>query len=393
MLCVDVVPSSTFPKFRLGALKLTVFTGDTPVPLIASVVGDGPALLTIDTDPPALPFAAGLNSTPKLDVCPAAIVIGRLAPLVLNPVPLTFNWLTVSVADPVLRICTVWVLSAPTTTEPKLTLPGVNVTAACWHVPLTATTALVPCAVATVTVPVTFSAAPGAKLSVKVADCPAPIVAFVAIPLAVTSDAFTLTDETVTLAFPEFVIVTLLLALVPALTFPKFTLSGLAVIVAVAPSPDPLSATVLGEFGALLAMDTLPPALPADSGANCTTNVVLFPALTVAGVFSPDTLYPVPFTPICEIVRSALPEFVTVNICDFDCPAVTLPNAYVVGDTLSPACEPLPPSGTLNGEFSPSLVITRLPAREPPADGVNNTLNVSVCPGTSSTGVGIPLAE
>ena len=113
-----------------------------------------------------------------------------------------------------------------------------------------------------------FSAASGAKVKFNVALFPAPITVFGAIPLADTSEALTVTDETVTLEFPVFVIVADLFAVLPAFTLPKFTLVGLAVIVDVAPVPEAVNATPVGEFGALLRIETVPFTFPAASGEN-----------------------------------------------------------------------------------------------------------------------------
>lgn len=48
--------------------------------------------------------------------------------------------------------------------------------------------------------------------------------------------------------------------------------------------PVPLNAIVAGETGALLVIEILPGALPADVGANVTVKVRFEPALMVVGV-------------------------------------------------------------------------------------------------------------
>ena len=60
--------------------------------------------------------------------------------------------------------------------------------------------------------------------------------------------------------------------------------------VLVAATPVPLSATVAGEFGALLAILTVPDRLPAVVGANTALNVTLAPGATVLGTLSPLTV-------------------------------------------------------------------------------------------------------
>lgn len=60
--------------------------------------------------------------------------------------------------------------------------------------------------------------------------------------------------------------------------------------------PVPLKDTVVGEFGALLVIVTLPVRLPAVVGANRTLNVAVPPAAIVVGRVSPLTLYAPPVT-------------------------------------------------------------------------------------------------
>ena len=65
--------------------------------------------------------------------------------------------------------------------------------------------------------------------------------------------------------------------------------------------PDPVKATVTGEFGPLFDEDTLPLTLPAEAGENLAVNDVLCPAPSVRGVVIPLTLKPVPEAVACEI--------------------------------------------------------------------------------------------
>lgn len=219
----------------------------------------------------------------------------------------------------------VCVFAVPTVTFPKLALPGVTVSAAWTALPLTGRTTLLPCELVTVTFPVTVSEAVGLKATFSVAFCPGAKVVGVDMPLIVTSFALTLICEMVTLELPLFVSVTLLELELPALTLPKLTAVGLADMVTVAAVPVPLKATTVGELGALLAMLTLPLSAPAVVGANRAENVVLCPAASVAGVFSPLALYPAPVTVSCAIVSAAVPVLVSVKLCDFVSPSTTLP--------------------------------------------------------------------
>lgn len=91
----------------------------------------------------------------------------------------------------------------------------------------------------------------------------------------------------VTFELPVLVSVTFWELELPALTFPKLKLVGLALSVIVDATPVPLKAIVAGEPGALLVMVTVPFKLPAVVGANTALKVVLAPAAKVVGVVRP----------------------------------------------------------------------------------------------------------
>ena len=112
---------------------------------------------------------------------------------------------------------------------------------------------------------------------------------------------------------PVFVIVSLWLEDVFVLMLPKAMLEELNESVFVAATPVPLNATVVGEFGALLTMFTVPARLPAVVGANTALKETLPPGATVLGRLKPLTVYPVALMLSCEIVKEAVPEFVIVN--------------------------------------------------------------------------------
>ena len=194
----------------------------------------------------------------------------------------------------------------------------------------------------------------------------------------------------VRLEFPLLVSVTLLELELPAFTLPKLRLVGLADSVTEAAIPVPLNEIVVGEFGALLVIVTVPARFPAVVGANTALNVVLAPAATVLGVASPFTLYPEPLTASCEIVSDALPVLVTVNVCDFVCPSTTLPKAKLAGETPNPACTPVPFTGIVRGDPLASLVTVTLPVALPAAVGANTMFNVAVDEGFKVAGVVMP---
>ena len=192
--------------------------------------------------------------------------------------------------------CMLCVLDVPSVTLPKLTLLGVMVSAGCRPVPVTAITTLVPCEVATVTLPVTLSDAVGLNTTVSDAVCPAVRASGVVIPLVLTSLALTETCEMVRLVFPLLVMVTLFELELPAFTLPKLRLVGLAVSDDVAVTPVPLRDTAAGEFGALLVIDRLPVTAPADAGANFSVKLLDCPAVKESGSVNPAVLNPLPVT-------------------------------------------------------------------------------------------------
>ena len=92
-----------------------------------------------------------------------------------------------------------------------------------------------------------------------------------------------------------------------------------------------LRAMVLGEWGALLTSETPPDALPVAVGANCTLKVLDCPAVRVRGEVSPLMLKPAPVTVACGMVKSAVPELVSVIVCVLVVPTTTLPKFTLGG--------------------------------------------------------------
>jgi hypothetical protein len=186
-------------------------------------------------------------------------------------------------------------------------------------------TVLAPCEFVTVAFPLTCSEASGLKVTFSVALCPALTLSGVVIPLAEKSFPLTLICEMVIVTLPVLAMVTLFELELPTLTEVKLKLLGVVDMVTVPATPVPLSATTVGELGALLEMLTLPDSTPAVFGANTTLNVALWPADNDAGVLGPVILKPVPLSAICATVNVAVPVFVKVKVCDLACPLITLP--------------------------------------------------------------------
>jgi len=144
------------------------------------------------------------------------------------------------------------------------------------------------------TLPVKLAAEPGAKLTVKEVFCPAASVSGTDRPVRLNPVPEALAAEIVTLAVPELLNVTVCVPLLPTSTFPKLKLEGLAVSVPC--TPNPLRATVAGEFGALLAIVSVPDALPVAVGAKVTVKELLAPGLIFRGKLAPLRLKAVPVT-------------------------------------------------------------------------------------------------
>jgi hypothetical protein len=126
-----------------------------------------------------------------------------------------------------------------------------------------------------------------------------------------------------------------------------------------------------GEDGALLVMEMLPAAFPADTGANCAVNVAFCPAGIVNGSDRPLKLKPEPEAVAAVIVTLAVPPFVSVIVCAALLPTATLPKATLAGLAVSCACTPVPLSAIDIGEPGALLVIETLPLALPVAAGEN----------------------
>ena len=93
-------PTTTLPKSKALGLMLS-WPGTVPVPDKEMVSVELEASEVNEIAPLAEPPAVGANVAPKVKLCPAIRVKGRLSPLMLNPLPLTFTCDTVIVVPPV----------------------------------------------------------------------------------------------------------------------------------------------------------------------------------------------------------------------------------------------------------------------------------------------------
>lgn len=200
-----------------------------------------------------------------------------------------------------------------------------------------------------------------------------------------------ITCEMVTLEFPELVSVRLCEALLPAFRLPKLSEVGLAESCSVGATPVPLSATLVGELGALLTSARLPEKVPAEAGANPTLKEAVPPGAMERGNESPDSVYPVPLSDAWVTLRVAEPGFCTVMVCVLLAPVMTLPKLIVEGATVMSGWTPAPVSEIVVGELVAVLTTLMLPATLPAAAGANPTLRERLWPAARVTAPEKPL--
>src|SRR3984885_15438718 len=94
----------------------------------------------------------------------------------------------------------------------------------------------------------------------------------------------------------------------------------------------PVIGTVRRANPALLEIEMVPLAAPAEVGATTALFVVLSPAAFVIGVVFPETLKSAPAAPTDESVRPSNPLFCPVTALELLAPAAPFPNAKLLGD-------------------------------------------------------------
>jgi hypothetical protein len=137
-------------------------------------------------------------------------------------------------------------------------------------------------------------------------------------PALRTNSPLLVPAEEITTLDPDAVTLLVKLLVEPTETLPKFNAEGeRASLPAAAPVPErEILALELDETTA-----RFPLTLPACNGANFTVNVMLCPAERLAGTVSPLRLNPVPLIEALEILRVAVPVFLTVTFSDALFPA------------------------------------------------------------------------
>ncbi len=166
--------------------------------------------------------------------------------------------------------------------------------------------------------------------------------------------------------------------LAPTTTFPKLTDAGLLASPGCVPAP--VKGMVIGEFGALLATEIVPVALPADVGENFVVKLMLCPGCIVCPVGDPTMVKPVPVTLAWLMVTLADPLLDKLTDADPLVPTATFPKLTDGGVLAKPACVPAPVNAIVIGEFGALLVIDMLPIAFPTDVGENFVVKLKLWP-------------
>jgi hypothetical protein len=236
--------------------------------------GEFVALLVTLTLPDTLPATVGAKRTFSVAVWLGVSIVPAFTPLALNPAPVAVTLVIVTFEFPLLVKITLKLLLLPSFTLPKFKLVGLapSKTVAAAPVPLKgiASGELGPLLTRD-TDPLTLPVVVGANAALKLVLAPAAIVAGIESPLIVKPAPDALAAEIVTLAVPLFFRLMVCELVLPVTTLPKLTLEGVGVSCACVPVP--LKGIVSGDPAALLVMEILPLALPADVGVNVALKV------------------------------------------------------------------------------------------------------------------------
>lgn len=292
---VALVPVVKLPKLSEVGDAESCRVGVTPVPESATTNGELGELFTSVRLPEKLPAEAGAKLTAKEDVPPGGTESGRASPEILKPVPDKSAWVRLRLAVPGLLMVRVCEPVEPTDTLPKLVLAGITEICGCTPVPLRVMVAgeLVALLV-TEMVPEKLPVVVGAKATLMEVDCPAERVRGRARPVTLNPLPVKVSCERVSAELPALVRITLWVALVPVVKFPKPSEVGDAEICRVEETPVPTRATADEELGELFVSVRLPENVPAEAGANLTEKDVEPPGGTLRGRVNPERLKPVP---------------------------------------------------------------------------------------------------
>ena len=295
---------------------------------------------------------------------------GKVNPEAMNPVPESEACVTLSVAVPGFLMVSVWELVTPTVTLPKLTLEGMMEICACAPVPLRViATGEFVALLTTVTLPERLPVEAGAKVTLKVVDCPAARLSGNAIPVTLKPAPLALTCEMETLEFPVFFSVTVCAVLVPVVRLPKLSDVGFGDSCKADATPDPLRGILKAGFVALFVSVRLPERVPAEFGVKPTLNDAEPPGATESGKINPGKLNPAGLKDAWVTLRVPEPGFCTVIVCVLVTPTLTFPKAMLEGTTVIRGFTPVPLTGIVAGELVAVLTRLTLPETLPAAVG------------------------
>jgi hypothetical protein len=150
--------------------------------------------------------------------------------------------------------------------------------------------------------------------------------------------------------------------------------------------PVPDSASLAGEFVALLVKESLPLTLPAPLGAKVTLKPAFCPADKVRGREGPLTLKPFPFTVSWEMVTLPVPVLVRITGSVLLLPSTTLPKLVLAGLAVISSVIPVPERPTVAGELLALLATEILPVTPPAVVGAKVALKVTLWPEVSVMG-------
>jgi hypothetical protein len=149
--------------------------------------------------------------------------------------------------------------------------------------------------------------------------------------------------------------------------------------------PVPESEIFSGEFGALLAIESVPVSLPAAFGSKFTVYCTDWFGVSVSAAPDPLRLNPVPLTVTPVIFAFALPVLVIVTDCVDALPDFTLPKLklVVLADSATLDETPLPLSGIEAELLVALLSIVIEPLSVAALVGLNSAVNVALLPAPS----------
>jgi hypothetical protein len=140
---------------------------------------------------------------------------------------------------------------------------------------------------------------------------------------------------------------------------------------------------LVGEFVAVLAMETFPESVATAGGAKLTEKEVDCPGLSVSGSANPAREKPVPVTLSELSVTLAFPVLTRVAVNAKLLPVATSPNPSAVGTTEScrAAATPDPDSEAVKIGVAELLATFRVPENEVAEVGAKLTVNAALAPG------------